>query len=703
MNYNILLLLIAFLSNMFLGFYILYKNPRDRLNLLFSLFVFAVSIWALGDFLVIISSTIEMAFFFNRVETIGSAAMSVFLLHFILILTKNKLLTRKIFNIPLFLFFYLPNLFFLYINFTSNLINQDMVLSDFEFVSIYGPLYNLFSLWTTMYVILSILLCYKFSRRIDSKKERNKIKIIIISISIPTIVGIITQVIPPIFGLNTIGITTTTTAIMVFIIAYAVFKYNLSIPKSFSIRKKLITGFLIISLLIGFVGYLSISITRDEFQKYIGEESISLGTQLLNKIDRNIYQRIEEFEYYCKLPIVRETILKSNQEFEKLENIQNYIDEKDNEWISVTNETITPFMRGLMNNTLAIALIERLKFYELRYEHELISEAFITNKYGVNVIQSGKTSDYYQADEEWWQKAKETGLYIEDIDYDESADVYSIDVCLRIDDESGYFLGIMKVVLNVEEIVSILKESMPVEKNHSNEMVHGLGKYSTMDLKLLTTDGKIIYATENIKLFTVIPEGPISDVINHSNELRDCSYFIASGDMPGEKEEIFAHAHSIGHRSYQGLGWCLIIEHETEEIFAPIFYLQNLIIAISIVIVLIGLIFGYIFSRSLSKPIIKLRDIAFKLGEGDLDAKIEINSKDEIQDLASYIKQMAIKLKNQQDNLENLVAGRTNELAVKVEELQRFKKITVEREIKMIELKTRIKELEGEIKNEGNR
>jgi hypothetical protein len=57
---------------------------------------------------------------------------------------------------------------------------------------------------------------------------------------------------------------------------------------------------------------------------------------------------------------------------------------------------------------------------------------------------------------------------------------------------------------------------------------------------------------------------------------------------------------------------------------------------------------------------------------------------------------MAQSLKKQQDNLENLVVERTKELETKIDELQKYKKVTVGRELKMIELKKRIKELEGD-------
>ncbi len=115
-------------------------------------------------------------------------------------------------------------------------------------------------------------------------------------------------------------------------------------------------------------------------------------------------------------------------------------------------------MQELINNRLSRELKEKIEFYKENYGYRVLGEVFVTNKYGANVGQSGKTSDYYQADEEWWQNARENDLFVSDVEYDESADVYSVDLCIRIDDENGNFIGVIKVVLNIEEVISIIKE-----------------------------------------------------------------------------------------------------------------------------------------------------------------------------------------------------------------------------------------------------
>ncbi|MFH1683000.1 MAG: hypothetical protein ABIA37_04345, partial [Candidatus Woesearchaeota archaeon] len=193
----------------------------------------------------------------------------------------------------------------------------------------------------------------------------------------------------------------------------------------------LISGFLVIALLVGVVGYTSVTQSKKILQKEIGEGSVLLAQETVDKIDRNILHRIEEFQAYSKDLSLQEAIIKSNQEFAAILDVQKYIDQKDQEWISVPGEEITPFMQELMSNELSEELREKIEFYEEKYGYAVFGEAFVTNNYGANVAQTGKTSDYYQADEEWWQVAKTGYLYMGDVGYDESADVYSTDIGIR--------------------------------------------------------------------------------------------------------------------------------------------------------------------------------------------------------------------------------------------------------------------------------
>jgi nitrate/nitrite-specific signal transduction histidine kinase len=125
---------------------------------------------------------------------------------------------------------------------------------------------------------------------------------------------------------------------------------------------------------------------------------------------------------------------------------------------------------------------------------------------------------------------------------------------------------------------------------------------------------------------------------------------------------------------------------------------QTAVIGVTILILVI--LITYFLTKSITRPVIKLRDTAILIGKGKLDTKIEIKSKDEIGQLAQVFNEMAGKLKESYGNLEQKVVERTKEveaakteLSQKLDEMSRMNKLMVDRELKMIELKKEIEAL----------
>ena len=404
------------------------------------------------------------------------------------------------------------------------------------------------------------------------------------------------------------------------------------------IGQKLVLGFLLVSALIALVGYIAIIISQEALQERIGSSSVALAVETLDKIDRNIYSRIELFQDHVKHITTQKFISESNEDFEKLDDIQEYIFKQDEEWISAPKETVTQFMRDLIDNELSAELRELMEFYKERYGYYVFAEAFVTNKYGANVSQTAKTSDYRQDDEDWWQMAMEKGLHVSDVQYDKSAGVYSTDIGIRIDDKDGNFIGAMKIVLNIEEVINILTSVALTEKYHSRYF------------KLLNKDGKLIHVTKEKRDFEFLRDVSNEDYAEKIKE--DEGYFI--NIESGEEEELFAFARSGGFKDFKGLGWILIVEHEIKEIFAPVERLKNILKVISFAVTLFAILVGILISHSISKPIRKLIQATVKIGKGNIDTKVDIKSRDEIGALASSFNKMTEDLKNTTTSIERL-------------------------------------------------
>lgn len=139
---------------------------------------------------------------------------------------------------------------------------------------------------------------------------------------------------------------------------------------------------------------------------------------------------------------------------------------------------------------------------------------------------------------------------------------------------------------------------------------------------------------------------------------------------------------------------------------------------------ILAVVFGYFISLSISRRLQEIRNAAAEFARGNTDIKIKATSRDEIGELAGDFNRMMEDIKESQEvlkeaktaleikvkartreledsakGLEKRVQERTQKLQEKIEELERFQKLTVAREVKMIELKKEVKKLKKSGKN----
>jgi methyl-accepting chemotaxis protein len=154
--------------------------------------------------------------------------------------------------------------------------------------------------------------------------------------------------------------------------------------------------------------------------------------------------------------------------------------------------------------------------------------------------------------------------------------------------------------------------------------------------------------------------------------------------------------------------WAVVVEVPVEEAYQPVFQVLLASVLIVLMGVSVAVVAGVYISRRITTPIKRLRDAAIRIGRGELDAPIEVKSRDEVGELASAFGGMMRDLKDSREkiegharDLERKVEERTRDLQAKVGELERFNRLAVGRELRMIELKKRIRELEERGEREG--
>jgi signal transduction histidine kinase/HAMP domain-containing protein len=124
----------------------------------------------------------------------------------------------------------------------------------------------------------------------------------------------------------------------------------------------------------------------------------------------------------------------------------------------------------------------------------------------------------------------------------------------------------------------------------------------------------------------------------------------------------------VAHTVIGPLGWMVFVEQPLIEAFAP---LRGAILRTGLLMllgVLVAVIASLALARKIGRPIEALRGGAARIGGGDLAHRIDVRTKDELQDLGEQFNRMAGQLQESYATLEQKVEDRTRELTEALEQ-----------------------------------
>jgi len=214
-----------------------------------------------------------------------------------------------------------------------------------------------------------------------------------------------------------------------------------------------------ISLTFTIVGLVTFDLSVNEIKKLLGSRNEGFAFNMIQGLDKHIENRIFDFQQLSNLNLVHMALINSNEKFEKIQDIRAYLSIKENEIEFIDTD---PFIENVADDVLTEELLQTIKFYHDEYDYDVVEELFVTNAYGANVALGSGTSDYSQSDEEWWEIAKNSGKYMGKIHFDENYDSYSIDFAFRINDINEDFIGVLRVVLTLDDIISNFVEEADI-------------------------------------------------------------------------------------------------------------------------------------------------------------------------------------------------------------------------------------------------
>lgn len=125
-----------------------------------------------------------------------------------------------------------------------------------------------------------------------------------------------------------------------------------------------------------------------------------------------------------------------------------------------------------------------------------------------------------------------------------------------------------------------------------------------------------------------------------------------------------------GHRLPVGSA---VFDFNKNAIYAPVINIRTTIILYTAIVLGIGIVIAVLTAIYITRPILSLSEGATVIGEGNLSYRIDVESGDEIGQLAGAFNQMTARIQDFTNNLEEKVADRTRELNKSLTRVQELK------------------------------
>ena len=362
----------------------------------------------------------------------------------------------------------------------------------------------------------------------------------------------------------------------------------------------------IIALIVSFY-----AINANKEIEQVGSQWTSLGEQILSHNVEQVTQSVRILETLAKTPSLVDAVKKAN--VERITCSPENVVAQDTAWSDEKPE-IEALVYRIQKNDLSAYLTD----FQSSNPEEV--EVFVTDQKGLNVAMTNRTSDFLQADEDWWQATfagGEGATYFGPVEYDDSSESYAMDIGVPVrDPEDGTVIGILRGTVDISTLIGSLKE---IETDITGHLI-------------LVNEGGIV-------LYSSWPEYFMQPAPDHMKALLNSNEngWAKSTDLNGDTA-IITHS-SLADRMGSALGWQMMVTQEWSEVTSEVIKTLFLSLLISIVVTIVGIFFcSRIIRDSIIHPIEVVTQMAQELSVGNIiqhqaDAGLRLR-KDEVGDIS---------------------------------------------------------------------
>ena len=226
-----------------------------------------------------------------------------------------------------------------------------------------------------------------------------------------------------------------------------------------------------------------------------------------------------------------------------------------------------------------------------------IAEIIVTEAHGFNAVTTGRTSDFAQADEEWWRHAMHEGIVVSEASYDSSARAVSISMMAVVrENVDAQPLGVLKVVYGVRDV---------------DQELTRLASEPGLRIELLDDNGVVIGASSGVARMR-----PLEGVAGLTDARGSAQLTLRS---PDGRERASVRTANEGR-------WRIVAHMPTLLAYARLIRIRlvtiGLTVALFVILIASMLFLNAFVARRVSEPASALATAAEQVASGDLSVAV---------------------------------------------------------------------------------
>lgn len=321
---------------------------------------------------------------------------------------------------------------------------------------------------------------------------------------------------------------------------------------------------------------------RAELRDAFGLALAQRAEQSAAAIDTYVYRRIVDVSLLARVPDVRAVAARGAKRATSAAEIADL----DRRFAAI--DLKAPMVVEVLGNAAS------RYFTDITRGDPIYRELLLTDREGRLVAASNLTSDYNQADEEWWKRVMSGGgqgeATVSDVRWDDSARTYAMEISVPVPGDDGRPAGVLKAVADIREMLA---------------SVAGIDLGSGGDAMVVRRNGSVVFSRGAVDpRARFFAEAGLRERLEAPGQAEGPLRFAFSAPSRDGDEQVIGVATCQLSATYPHLPWAVVTWEAESRALAPVNSLFQSLVLVLVLTLLCVLAFAFWFSVKLAeKPL----------------------------------------------------------------------------------------------------